>query len=233
MEEPEVNVLKVAYMGWNFHGSQIQPGLRTVEGVLEKVLGVKGKFLSRTDAGVSAVGNLYLLKEPVKLDRIKEKIRELLKEGIAVWAAGRGKAKVNGKVYLYILPFKPPAGSLERLKAYENLPIEKQPVKRGGAPPKGGFTVKIIPLEPTVAVVFEGPGFGYMQIRRIIGEVFFGGRTAPAEGLVLYAVKAAGIEWVWERKQLVKTIAEKWQEVMLKGLVLRLIRFHDWFQPSR
>lgn len=62
--------VKVAYLGENFHGSQRQPesrGLRTVESeMLDKILLVDKvspgqvdlRFASRTDAGVSALGNV-------------------------------------------------------------------------------------------------------------------------------------------------------------------------------
>ena len=60
--------LKFGYEGWRFHGSQVQPGQRTVEGdisaALEAILGKEGmqraklRAASRTDAGVSALGNV-------------------------------------------------------------------------------------------------------------------------------------------------------------------------------
>ena len=62
--------VKIAYLGEDFSGSQIQPAsrnLRTVQGeMLEKLLLIDHvpedridlKFASRTDAGVSALGNV-------------------------------------------------------------------------------------------------------------------------------------------------------------------------------
>lgn len=57
-------MLTVAYDGTDFHGWQIQPGVRTVEGELNKCLSdilkceVQVIGASRTDAGVHAKGNL-------------------------------------------------------------------------------------------------------------------------------------------------------------------------------
>ncbi len=48
---------RVGYIGWNFRGTNIQPSGRTVEGEMEKILKGKVRFLSRTDAGVSAFNN--------------------------------------------------------------------------------------------------------------------------------------------------------------------------------
>ena len=57
-------MLTVAYDGTDFHGWQVQPGVRTVEGELNKCISdllkceVQVIGASRTDAGVHAMGNL-------------------------------------------------------------------------------------------------------------------------------------------------------------------------------
>lgn len=71
-------MLKVAYDGTGFHGWQLQPGVRTVEGELNKALSewtgndicVIG--VSRTDTGVHALGNLAVfdLDLTIPTDRI-------------------------------------------------------------------------------------------------------------------------------------------------------------------
>ena len=58
--------LKIAYIGTDFHGSQAQPGVRTVEGELRRCLADTGaikpktklSFAGRTDAGVHALGQV-------------------------------------------------------------------------------------------------------------------------------------------------------------------------------
>lgn len=72
--------IKFAYEGKNFNGSQRQPGVRTVEG--EVIRGLKKigamddpvtarfKVASRTDAGVSALGNLVCFDTEFSRDRI-------------------------------------------------------------------------------------------------------------------------------------------------------------------
>jgi tRNA pseudouridine38-40 synthase len=55
--------LTLEYDGTHFHGWALQPGLRTVEGVVRDALGVFPSFANlavagRTDAGVHAVGNV-------------------------------------------------------------------------------------------------------------------------------------------------------------------------------
>jgi tRNA pseudouridine38-40 synthase len=52
--------LRLSFIGTNFHGWQVQPGLRTVQGVLEKAIGelfgrsIRPTGCCRTDAGVHA-----------------------------------------------------------------------------------------------------------------------------------------------------------------------------------
>ena len=88
--------LKVAYDGTYFHGFQKQPGLRTVQGVLEACLAsltrsvcpVKGA--GRTDAGVHAKGQVvsFCCEDwPVPVDRVVPALNGALPEDIAVLAA--------------------------------------------------------------------------------------------------------------------------------------------------
>lgn len=67
-------LLTISYTGTNFHGYQVQPGLRTVEGclqlALDKVIGKEVKLISagRTDAGVHALGQVANFKSDTKID---------------------------------------------------------------------------------------------------------------------------------------------------------------------
>jgi tRNA pseudouridine38-40 synthase len=79
-------LVKIGYIGKYFYGSQIQPDVPTVEGELKKVLkelGYKTKteFSSRTDKGVSAIGNVVALYEKPDLKAITYNL-----ENIYLWA---------------------------------------------------------------------------------------------------------------------------------------------------
>ena len=82
--------LKVAYNGKEFHGSQHQPNVRTVEGDILKALGNEGikvisyGFISRTDKGVSALSNILKLEVQESIN-IK-KLSHLLKD---IWIYGK------------------------------------------------------------------------------------------------------------------------------------------------
>lgn len=63
--------VKVGYVGARFHGSQVQPGVRTVHGELAAALRDMGHdeprilWAGRTDAGVSAAGNVAVFETGV------------------------------------------------------------------------------------------------------------------------------------------------------------------------
>lgn len=108
--------LKVAYDGTGFHGFQKQPGLRTVQGVLEEALGrfcgtpctVRGA--GRTDAGVHARGQVVSFHAdcwPVPLERIVPAVNGALPAEIAVLEAAEVPASFQprydavSKTYVY------------------------------------------------------------------------------------------------------------------------------------
>ncbi len=57
--------VKLAYDGTRFFGSQVQNDRRTVEGELRKHFTTR--FVSRTDKGVSALGNVFFTGEDIRL----------------------------------------------------------------------------------------------------------------------------------------------------------------------
>ena len=85
-------VLLVSYDGTHFAGSQRQPGLRTVQSVLEeaaeKVFSapVKAVFSGRTDAGVHAAGQVCHIdgETPVPPKRLREALNRLLPDDLKV-----------------------------------------------------------------------------------------------------------------------------------------------------
>ncbi|MEZ0361227.1 MAG: tRNA pseudouridine(38-40) synthase TruA [Hydrogenobacter sp.] len=107
-------VLLLSYVGTRFHGWQIQPNLRTVQGVLkqslEKIFGENIKITGccRTDAGVHAkeyVANFYTIKS-LDTERLLKAVNSLLPEDIGVkriWIQEGFNARysVKGKVYIY------------------------------------------------------------------------------------------------------------------------------------
>ncbi len=113
--------VKVAYDGSRFHGSQIQKGtdLPTVEGSIRSALvkiGAIGEedkiaFSSRTDAGVSALGNVFSLDTDFDRDELLKALAANL-DGIWPWGIGAMRQEQNvrwadGRWYRYHLPPEP------------------------------------------------------------------------------------------------------------------------------
>ncbi len=87
--------LTIAYDGTEYHGWQIQPGLRTIQGVLtgaiQKLLNSEIRLFgaSRTDAGVSALGQVGLVQidTPIPTENLARAITGRLPVDIAVTEA--------------------------------------------------------------------------------------------------------------------------------------------------
>jgi tRNA pseudouridine38-40 synthase len=84
--------IAVSYDGTDFHGWQVQPGLPTVQGVLEAVIsGIEGRPVrvagsGRTDAGVHAVAQVaaFSIENPIPLDNLRRAVNRLLPRDIRV-----------------------------------------------------------------------------------------------------------------------------------------------------
>ncbi|MGC2661615.1 MAG: tRNA pseudouridine(38-40) synthase TruA [Bryobacteraceae bacterium] len=82
----------VSYDGSEFHGWQIQPGLRTIQGELESVIAtIEGKPVAvigsgRTDAGVHAVAQVaaITLENPIPTDNFRRAVNRLISKDIRV-----------------------------------------------------------------------------------------------------------------------------------------------------
>jgi len=89
----------VAYDGTEFHGWQVQPGLPTVQGWLEKVAGeiegapVKVHGSGRTDAGVHALGQVaaFTLRNPIPCVNLRKAMNRLLPRAIRVLEASEAR----------------------------------------------------------------------------------------------------------------------------------------------
>ena len=92
------NLFRIAYHGSGFHGSQIQPDVVTVEGVVKKILNELGAssplFASRTDKGVNAICNVITTTSNKKC---KEFVGDLIErlEQYPIWITGFSDVEIN------------------------------------------------------------------------------------------------------------------------------------------
>ncbi len=84
--------IRVAYDGTDFHGWQVQPGVPTIQGTLEEIVGgIEGRAVhvagsGRTDAGVHAFGQVaaFTLGNPIPCSNLSKAINRLLPPAIRV-----------------------------------------------------------------------------------------------------------------------------------------------------
>ncbi len=84
--------ITLAYDGTEFHGWQIQPGLPTIQGTLEEIIGgMEGKPVhvagsGRTDAGVHALAQVaaFTIENPIPADNLRRAVNRLLPPAIRV-----------------------------------------------------------------------------------------------------------------------------------------------------
>jgi len=84
--------IELAYDGTDYHGWQVQPGLKTIQGVLEDVAGgIEGKPVhvagsGRTDAGVHALAQVaaFSIENPIPVENLRRAMNRLLPGDIRV-----------------------------------------------------------------------------------------------------------------------------------------------------
>ncbi len=109
--------LTVQYDGYDYHGWQIQPGKRTIQGELSRavseLVGRKGTVhaASRTDAGVSALGQVavFEVSSPIPIENFAGAINDRLPPEIVVTSAEPADKEFNvmgdvtSKLYRYTI----------------------------------------------------------------------------------------------------------------------------------
>jgi tRNA pseudouridine38-40 synthase len=84
--------ITLAYDGTDFHGWQVQPGLPTIQGTLEEIVGgIEGRPVhvagsGRTDAGVHALAQVaaFSLENPIPPDNLRKAINRLLPPSVRI-----------------------------------------------------------------------------------------------------------------------------------------------------
>jgi tRNA pseudouridine38-40 synthase len=87
--------ITLSYDGTDYHGWQLQPGLSTIQGVLEQVIGamesnpVHVAGSGRTDAGVHAMEQVaaFSIENPIPVDNLRRALNRLLPRDIRVLSA--------------------------------------------------------------------------------------------------------------------------------------------------
>lgn len=175
--------LRIAYDGARFHGSQIQPGLRTVHSELARALAALGidetsiRWAGRTDSGVSALGNVAVVdvgERPVTLDLLPA-LTHHMRDAWA-WALAEVPATflpryARHRRYRYHLASRLDAGHLEEiLRIFEGTHDFSSfaRVEPGVTPTRRVDSVRVRRAGPLLLVDVKGENFLHNQVRRMV-----------------------------------------------------------------
>jgi tRNA pseudouridine38-40 synthase len=84
--------ITIAFDGTDYHGWQIQPGLPTIQGVIEEIIaGIESKPVrveasGRTDAGVHALAQVaaFTIENPIPVDNLRRAMNRLLPASVRI-----------------------------------------------------------------------------------------------------------------------------------------------------
>ncbi len=182
--------LKIAYDGEKFHGSQTQPKVHTVEDEIKKGLDkIKTSFknikaASRTDKGVSAIGNVISLKTEFNPEKIQRALNSQTKN---TWIIGTKKVpkqfnprkQAKTKHYRYYLPNPKEKYCIKKVKEASNIFEGQQNFKNFSKSKKNNYNTtreikkikvkeKEIGGHKLIVLDFYGKSFLWQMIRRIV-----------------------------------------------------------------
>ncbi|MBR9681847.1 MAG: hypothetical protein GOV00_03545 [Candidatus Altiarchaeota archaeon] len=218
-------LFKIAYLGWKFHGSQIQPDCRTVEGHLNDTLRDLGVFserkgmASRTDAGVSALSNVfgYLGRLP-SITALNYALDGVTVSAVAEVPDDFYMRGANSRKYRYFLMGDYPDEKVDALKQFEGTHDFREYTKDKTNTVGTIDHIAVEKIPGGWQLDFEANKFFWNQIRRLVGTIT--GKKAPPEPLILLDVSYLDEpEWKVHEGAL-KTLVKEWGTITSKFQIL-------------
>lgn len=211
--------VKVAYDGTRFHGSQSQPGVRTVQGEVARALDRLGErdarlaWAGRTDAGVSARANVVVFETAIEIEKLLPALTYQM-DDVWAWAGAEVSDSfeprhARERWYRYHDATGVNEHAMQAFVGEHDFSAFAR-VEEGTNPTRTVFSVKVTPA----GVDVRGANFLWNQVRRMVAA----GRTMTREGiaaalaaakpadfrtaapepLVLMAIDYAGVSWLEE-----------------------------------
>lgn len=186
----------IAYDGTEYHGWQVQPGLATIQGELERILGeiegepVKLHGSGRTDAGVHALAQVAAcdLRNPIPPENLQRAINRLLPLDIRVLSVQQTHADFHprydarAKTYEYRIARDPIVLPFDRRYVHHHPYPLDEAAMLAAAPLLEGehdFTA--------FAAADDRDALGRSKVRTI-----FSSRLARQDGRLVYRVRGSG-----------------------------------------
>lgn len=251
--------VKVGYDGRKFHGSQVQPGnVRTVHSAVAQALREMGHdephllWAGRTDAGVSAVGNVVAFETHVAPASLLPGLSFRLDDAWA-WAWAKvddafEPRRARQRTYRYFLRTSLDAGAIgEALRVFEGTHDFSAFAKLepGVEPTRTVLATSARREDAFVVIDIVGESFLWNQVRRMVGaaERVADGRasprdikdalataargdfgTAPPEPLILLGVDYPGLAFHEDRARVAQRFDARIADAELHLRTLRAVR---------
>ncbi|HSV42037.1 MAG TPA: tRNA pseudouridine(38-40) synthase TruA [Methanomassiliicoccales archaeon] len=200
------SAVKIAYNGRDFNGSQRQPDVRTVEGEvlrsLKKVQAIETadssrfRTASRTDRGVSALGNVVCFDTDFRPDRLLQALNAVA-EGVYFHAVAEvphdfSPRRAKQRWYRYHLDAR--NVDVERFSACADLFLGRHDFKRfckheGRSTLKTIDSVQIVPVGDIVVVDLKAREFLRNMVRRMVAAMEAVGKGEAELGQVEQALQ--------------------------------------------
>lgn len=194
--------LLIAYDGFEYAGWQVQPGLKTIQGELEKcfhrLIGetIKVHGSGRTDQGVHAVGQVAHVDLPTHLpkDRIIQAANSLLPSAIRLMRVGAAKETFHArrdaasKEYRYFIwngLIMPPF--LCRYRTHIRYPLDISAMKKAAALLVGRHDFSAFTVNPRRTVESTVRNLSLLAVRRRGNEITI---LARSEGFLYRMVRS-------------------------------------------
>ena len=186
----------LAYDGTDFHGWQVQPGLPTVQGMIEAVVEeIEGRPVhvagsGRTDAGVHALAQVaaFSIENPIPPANLKKAMNRLLPASIRVLETAEAAADFHprfqavAKTYEYRVVRREICLPLEWRYVYHHpYPLDEERMKAGAAVLEGEHDFSAF------AAADDRDEEGKSKVRRI-----FSSRLESPPGGLVYRVRGSG-----------------------------------------
>ena len=226
-------LIRIAYLGKSYHGSQIQPNVETVGRVLTQKLAECGasspQFASRTDKGVNAIANVILTSSEMTSELLAGKLTEKL-SGHDVWINGFCEVeehfnprKATSRLYRYLVyedvdynEFKDAIKIFEGKHNFEKF--AKKDKRNNPNPEIEIFNISIKKIDNGIACDIEGRSFLWHQIRTMIGsasDVCRGARTVKD---IKNALNGEHVYFTVSKPQFLTLLEVKYEDIKFNKL---------------
>jgi len=188
--------ITVSYDGTCYHGWQVQPGLPTIQGMLEEVLGaiegsrVQVEGSGRTDAGVHALGQVaaFFLNNPIPVDNLRKALNGQLPRDIRVIETAEAEPEFHPRFSARAKTYEYRIWRAEVCPPFERLYVHHHPY-----PLDEARMTELAPLLEgehdfsAFAAADEKDELGHSKVRRI-----FQSSLARTEDRLVYRVRGSG-----------------------------------------